>query len=183
VSVAVAEWLRARGAQHDVVSWAEAYGADGARLWAECPRGDWLLAIAVRASSDPAAIARAAVAAATLALELVPDDDALARALLEAARRGASRGEPVPRDAVDALEREAERAPDPVVQLARLALVTAARAVGGDVAEAPLVPSLLAQAAAMDAGDCAMMAAVSYVQRRSADLVRAELSPPVLSLP
>lgn len=178
MSGAIAEWLRDRGAQHDVVSWAEPYAADGARLWAECPRGDWLLAIAVRAAADPRAIARATVASAALALELVPDDDALSREVLVSARQASALGQATPPALLDALEREAERAPDPVVQLARTALVQAARTTGGDVADAPLVPALLAQAAAMDAGDCAMMAAVSYVQRRSAELVRAELAAP-----
>jgi hypothetical protein len=35
-----------------------------------------------------------------------------------------------------------------------------------------MVPLLLVQAAAMDAADCGMTAAVSYVQQRSAELVR-----------
>jgi len=50
--------------------------------------------------------------------------------------------------------------------------------VRGVADDTPTIPALLAQAAAMDAADCGMSAAVSYVQRRSAELVREIIATP-----
>ncbi len=180
-SVELAAWLRERGAQHDVVVYAARFGDDLARFWAECPRGDWLLAIAVRAGVDGAVVALAAVELAELARDFLPDDDTLAHEVLAAARHAAEPGAQGGAEAlaamVEALERSADRAPDPAVQAARTAIVCAARAASRPE-EAAVVPALLAQAAACDAGDCAMEAAVAYTQRRCADLVRLRIGPP-----
>lgn len=64
---------------------------------------------------------------------------------------------------------QAVASPDPVHQAALLAVEIALR---GAPDEAAMVPLQLVQAAAMDAADCGMSAAVSYVQRRGAELVR-----------
>lgn len=44
--------LRSFGACSESVAWAESYGSDHARAWAECPRGDWMLWIAARSRAD-----------------------------------------------------------------------------------------------------------------------------------
>ncbi len=179
-----ARWLEGLGASHDLVSYAESVEGDREAFWAACPRGDWLLAIALRAlsptdASGRSAVIEAATAIAALGLDYLPDDDALALAVL-AAHEGARAPS---RDEIDALERDADDAPDPAVSLARRAIVLTARArqTGdpADIADLAMVPALVSQAAAHDAGDCAMIAAASFVLRKSAELVRARvLTPP-----
>lgn len=179
-------WLEALGASRDVVAYAETIEGDATRFWAECPRGDWLLAIAIRTrGADPArrtAILAAGAAIAALAVDYLPDDDTHARAVLASARASCDGAAPPSRDDVDALERDAEDAPDAAVSFARRAIVVLARATHGDDADledVAIVPALVSQAAAYDAGDCAMIAASSFVLRRSAELVRAAMPAPV----
>jgi hypothetical protein len=178
-------WLESLGASRDVVAYAETIEGDHARFWAECPRGDWLLAIAIRARGTDAdrraALLRAGAAIAALAVDYLPDDDAHARAVLAEATRASEGGAPPSRDDVDALERDAEDAPDAAVSFARRAIVVLSRATWGDDADLEdlgIVPALVSQAAAYDAGDCAMISAASFVLRKSAELVRKELGPP-----
>ncbi len=177
-----ARWLEGLGASHDLVAYAETVEGDRASFWAACPRGDWLLAIALRASPPSDEIARrgvldAARAIAALGLDYLPDDDSLARTVL-----AEDDGAHPSRDEIDALERDADDAPDPAVSLARRAIVLSARArltaEPADVADLAMVPALVSQAAAHDAGDCAMIAAASFVLRKSAELVRAHVPPP-----
>lgn len=160
MSETVARWLEAAGAQRDLVQWAEAYGSDWQALWRACPRGDWLLAIAARRGTAREAILRAARAVATLALDHAEGEE---RAMLEAALAVPSA------DAADVVEARAARSVDPAHQAALAAVAIAVR---GAVQDQPAVAMLVAQAAAMDAADCAMGAAVSYAQRRGAELVR-----------
>jgi hypothetical protein len=177
-----ARWLEGLGASRDVVSYAETVEGDRAAFWASCPRGDWLLAIGLRAITPSDERARralidAARAIAALGLDYVPEDDTLSRKLLTD-----DDGAAPSRDEVDALERDADDAPDPAVSLARRAIVLSARArltaEPSDVADLAMVPALVSQAAAHDAGDCAMIAAASFVLRRSAELVRAHMPAP-----
>ena len=56
----------------DVVAWAEAYGSDLERAWAECPRADFLMAIAGACAIEPELIVRASSAAAREAVTLLP---------------------------------------------------------------------------------------------------------------
>lgn len=160
VSESVAEWLKEAGAQRDIVAWAEAFGSDWGALWSACPRGDWLLAIAVRRRAAPDRIAEAARSIATLALDHTEGDERaeLLRALAE----------PTPERA-DAIEARADASQDPAHQAA---LTAVALAVRGAREDAAMVPAFVMQAAAMDAADCGMSAAVSYAQRRSAELLR-----------
>ena len=52
---AASTWLEALGASRDVVAYAETVDGDASTFWRECPRGDWLLAIAIRVrGTDPA---------------------------------------------------------------------------------------------------------------------------------
>jgi hypothetical protein len=170
-----------------VVSYAETIDGDVAAFWQACPRGDWLLAVALRTrggedAARMSAILDAGVAIAALGLDYLPDDDVHARAVHAQLSR-ACRGEAAPSvDDVSALERDADDAPDPAVSFARRAIVVAARAVrrddDADLEDLAVVPSLVAQAAAHDAGDCAMISAASFVLRKSAELLRAHVAPP-----
>lgn len=178
-------WLEALGASRDVVAYAESIEGDRTRFWSECPRGDWLLAIAIRTrgpdATRRASLLRAGAAIAALAVDYLPDDDTHALAVLAEATRAGEGGAPPSRDDVDALERDAEDAPDAAVSFARRAIVVLARATWGDDADLEdlgMVPALVSQAAAYDAGDCAMISAASFVLRKSAELVRRELVPP-----
>jgi hypothetical protein len=56
----------------DVVAWAEAYGDDLERAWGECPRADFLMAIAGACKVAPELIVRASSAAAREAVTLLP---------------------------------------------------------------------------------------------------------------
>ena len=182
---AASTWLESLGVSRDVVAYAETIDGDRAQFWSECPRGDWLLAIAIRTRGGDAArrasLLRAGAAIATLATDYLPDDDTHARNVLAEATRASEGGEPPGRDDVDALERDAEDAPDAAVSFARRAIVVLSRATSGedaDLEDLGIVPALVSQAAAYDAGDCAMISAASFVLRKSAELVRNELGPP-----
>ncbi|MFS8070011.1 MAG: hypothetical protein ACMG6S_26905, partial [Byssovorax sp.] len=63
----------------DVVDWARAYGTDVARAWAECPRADFLMAIAGALRIEPVLVVRAASVAAREAVTLLPAKVALPR--------------------------------------------------------------------------------------------------------
>jgi hypothetical protein len=166
MSETAAEWLASAGAQRDVVAWAERFGSDWSALWSACPRGDWLLAIAARRGVSPERIASASRSVATLALDHVEGAE---REALEAALAAPSSA------AADAIDERAAASQDPSHQAALSAVALAVRGVVGDAA---MVPAFIVQAAAMDAADCGMSAAVSYVQRRSAELVREVIATP-----
>lgn len=155
-----AEWLEKEGAQRDVVAWARDTGAGWDELWRSCPRADWMIAIALRRGVPSERVVEAGRAVARLALDHFEGDE---RARIDAALRAPSE------DAAMALAASAEGSPDPVHQAALAAVEIALR---GAPDEAAMVPLQLVQAAAMDAADCGMSAAVSYVQRRGAELVR-----------
>jgi len=163
----VSGWLERAGGQRDVIAWAEAFGDDWAALWRECPRGDWLLAIALRRGVSPERVLLAARRVASLALDHVEgaERDEVEGALASPSMAAAS-----------SIEARADASVDPAHGAALSAVVMAVRGAPDD---APMIPLLLAQAAAMDAAECGMSAAVSYVQRRSAELVREIIpSPP-----
>ncbi len=160
MSETAAAWLAKAGAQRDVVAWAEPFGADWSLLWQTCPRGDWLLAIATRRGADPQRISLAARSVASLALDHVEGRE---RDALEAALRAPSA------ESADAIDARAAASSDPAHQAALSAVALAVRGVARDAA---MVPMFIMQAAAMDAAECGMSAAVSYAQRRSAELVR-----------
>ena len=160
-------WLRERGAQNDLLTWAAAYD-DFPALWQACPRGDWLLAVAVVRGVEPGLIERAMLAVARLALDHLDDEREEIAALLVAPREDRAR-------ASVAIDARASAVESPALSsaLGAIALALSAR-----IEDAASVPSLVAQAAVFDAGDCAMMPALSYAQKRSAELVR-ELIPSI----
>jgi hypothetical protein len=155
-------WLREHGAQHDLVGWARAFD-DFDALWRACPRGDWILAIAVVRGLPAGEIERALLSVATLALDHVDDDERNDLAALLAAPRALR---------ILASGPLAERASSADSPALSAALGAIAIALSGSIEDAASVPALVSQAAVFDAGDCAMMAALSYAQKRSAELVR-----------
>ena len=95
--MSLADRLRGMGACSKAVEWAEPYGDDHARAWAECECGDWMLWLLGRLSGEPGSDARrrlvlAACACARLVLHLVPDGEDRPRVAIETAERWA-RGE------------------------------------------------------------------------------------------
>jgi hypothetical protein len=162
-----AAWLEAEGAQHDLVSWAASFGDDWAGLWEACPRGDWLLAMAVRRGVPEGARVRAAVRCARLALDVLPDGETRAADGLATVEGGADARSA----AIAALEEAGEAAPDPAVQAAFMAVEAALRSVD-DPDSAVVAAASAIQATVLDTGECAMMTALTYAQRTSADRVR-----------
>lgn len=166
MSETAAQWLEAAGAQRDVVAWAEPFGADWLALWQACPRGDWLLAMALRRGASAERITSAGRKVATLALDHIEgfEHAAAERALVEPSTLAA-----------DMFDARAAASVDPSHQAALSAIAIAVRGAADDAA---MVPLFLMQAAAMDAAECGMDAAVSYAQRRSAELVREVIPEP-----
>lgn len=176
------EWLERSGAHHDVVSWARVYGADWDRAWVECPRGDWLLGIAVRAGGEPREVVEAACACARFAFEYLPEAEARPLAAVAAAEAWLEgRDDEAARSRL-AVEVEAlvDGAPDPAVAAAAMAALAALRSIQTPE-DAPHAAASAVQAALLDAGDCAMMAAMRHAQAVCADLVRQHLDRPTLS--
>lgn len=173
-----AHWLRQVGAHNDVVEWAQPYEADLARLWSECPRGDWLLAIAARLGVEQVALVRAAGAVARLSLDHLPEDDTRPDHALDAVEAWC-RGE-LAADACmerkQAIEASLEQAPDPASSAATIAVMCAIDSIE-DAEAAANAAAFAIQAAVLDAGDCAMMEAMRFAQRRSAELVREAITP------
>src|SRR5687768_15552986 len=88
-AASLADWLQRNGAARDVVEWAAPFGADAERAWNECPRGDWLLAIAARANVPLEPLVTAASACARVALDYVDTTEARPQEAIEAAERWA----------------------------------------------------------------------------------------------
>ncbi len=171
MSESVAEWLSKAGAHHDVVSWAEAYGADFRRAWDSCPRGDWLLGIAARLGVERRLLVAAAAGAARTALDCVPEDERrpeLAVAAAEAWARGEGNADDL-RAAAEAVAGASP--PDPAVAAAAMAAHAAALS-AMDPEAAPLAAVHAAEAALLGVPDCAMMSALRHAQATAADIVR-----------
>lgn len=173
----LAAWLESSGAQHDLVGWARAFSGDSARAWAECPRGDWMLAIAARAGVARPRVVEAACECARVALTYVGDGDAAAERAIAAAERWAREGATddlaaAARAACEEASRAADVAPDPAWRAATIAAVAAASAIDDPDAAAGAAAAA-AEAAVYDAGDCAMMPALAYTQSQCAKRVRA----------
>jgi hypothetical protein len=69
----------------ELCGWAAEGDLEVGEAWATCPRGDWLITIAVRARVDRIVVVRAAAACARLALPRLPDEEPRARKAIEAA--------------------------------------------------------------------------------------------------
>jgi hypothetical protein len=168
---ALARWLEEQGAHHDIVEWAQPYDVDWEHAWNECPRGDWLLALAAKCGVERSPLVRAACACAELAVDYLPEDEPRPNAALDAAQRWLD-GNRESRDAALAdVERAIGEAPDAAVAAAAMAAFAALRSIDAPE-EAATAAAAVVQAAVADAGHCAMMAAMSYAQRTCADRVR-----------
>lgn len=161
------------GAQNDLVEWGKAF--DGwAALWDACPRGDWLLAIAVRRGVSHERIVDAAARCARLGLEHLPEGERLptrAIELAEAFARGEADDAEERVEVVRALDAAIGDAQDPVIAAASTAALAALLAIESP-SDAPLAAAAVAQAAVLDAGECAMLSALGFAQRTCADRVR-----------
>jgi hypothetical protein len=167
----LARELEARGAYRDLVAWAEPFGEDSDRAIRECPRGDWVLALAVALDRPRAAIVGAACDCAVLSVELAPDDDAAAAiAALDAARAWVERGLPIDPAIGTACAALFEH-PDPIVQLAAAAAYAALASID-DPREAPAAAGIAVEIAAMHSAECGVAAAVGYARREAADRAR-----------
>ena len=172
--VPVAAWLRKAGAHHDVVQWAEGFGDDWQGAWEQCPRGDWLLGMAARLEVERHYLVEGACRCARLALLYVPEEErrpeqALATAEAWCQRRAETLECWEQKAQVASLGREA--ADDPAMQAATSATIAALDAIEEPDAAAAAAACAI-QAAVLDAGDCAMMAALRFTQQRCAQLVR-----------
>ncbi|MGF1467886.1 MAG: hypothetical protein ACFCGT_17335 [Sandaracinaceae bacterium] len=173
----IADALRQAGAEEALLAWLLAQG-DLESAIATCPRGDWLLRIALAAGTDRMALVRAACACARFAgAYLTEADEARASAAVSAAEAAADHdGE----DGRGLAAREAElvqaldEREDPAARAALISALAAVRAVR-DAAEAPRSSTAAIEATVADAGDCAVEAALAYAERSTAERVRRAL--------
>lgn len=169
-------WLRASGAQADVVDGLARIAQDWPTLWKECPRGDWLLGIAVKLGVDHASAVRAAIGCARVSADLVAGVPRIAHAFaqtLGAAERfasGANNTDEVRRITKE-LEQAMETAPDPVTDAA----ARGALAVGLGVVEKDALasaPAAAAEAQMMSSIDCGYEMAMRWAHDKCAVAVR-----------
>ncbi|HEX2676970.1 MAG TPA: hypothetical protein VHM19_10030 [Polyangiales bacterium] len=177
----IATRLRALGAHDDVVSYAARFGSDFRAFAEQCPRGDWLLAIAAKLGADRRALVRAAVSCSREALTYLLEPSPVITGALAAAEAW-SRGNGDESSAqahakkLQTLPPSADAVEDMVVQA-----IAAALAAITDPEAAAHAASCTAQAAVLAAGDCAMEVALRFTQEKCAALTRAEISPTQLS--
>lgn len=127
-----------------------------------------MLALLAREEDATESLLHIAAKVAQLALDQLADDATRARNMLAKLDAGTS----IEEHEIEAIEAEIAIEADPAAHHAKLAVVIAARAHQAPSDVPNLVP-VLVQAAVFDAGDCAAMAVIGYVQRRTADIVRA----------
>lgn len=169
-------WLRANGAQSDVIDGLARHAADWPTLWRECPRGDWLLGIATRLGVGHVALVRAAIGCARVAQDLAVADAQLAQPfaqLLDVADRW-TRGEASADDvarATRALETASARAGDPSSEAA----ARSALAVGMGIADREVLasaPAAAAEAQMIASMDCGLEMAMRWAHDKCASAVR-----------
>jgi hypothetical protein len=172
-------WLRASGAQADVIDGLTRYAKDWPTLWNECPRGDWLLGIASKLGVDHACAIRAAIGCAKVSADLVASVPTIAQSfaqVLDAAARfadGQATAEEVA-DVTTKLEHAMKSAPDPVSDAA----ARAALAVGlgaGDRELLASAPAAAAEAQMMSSIDCGYELAMRWAHDKCAAAVRAAI--------
>jgi hypothetical protein len=172
---AFADRLREAGAHHDLVSWAESH-PDPREAWRVCPRGDWMLAIAARFGAPRDRLVAAAVACARLAIDSMEEHREAGEHALAVAEGFACGA--VDAETAHAAGLELERIAEVAGSQAECAALLSAAFAGRAAAEpecAVQVVAFLVESAVHDAGDCALLQAASWAQRRSADVVRAHL--------
>jgi len=171
----LADWLESEGAHHDIVQWAGSFAEDFERAWIECPRADWLLAIAARLGFERSALVRAAAACTRTAhADLTTADPPTLRALelAESWARGEADAEQCRRVAA---ELERQLAPEPLLAVVQGAAHATLLSVD-DALAASVAAANAAQAALYGADDCAMMTLFRYAQKQCAECVRHEVA-------
>lgn len=177
-------WLRASGAQADVIDGLARWAKDWPTLWNECPRGDWLLGIAVKLGAPHPSAVRAAIGCARVSADLLAGVPAIAQRfaqVLDAADRfaaGTADTDEV-RAATKELELAMEDAPDPVTDAA----ARAALAVGLGVVERDALasaPAAAAEAQMMSSIECGYEMAMRWAHDKCAAAVRAAIPWPTI---
>ncbi len=178
-------WLEAHGAQRDVLDGLREHARDWRSVWRDCPRGDWLLGIALRLGVDHVALVRAAIGCARTSLDRYEGDEA-ARVLALAsewcacttdATRAMNANEIA--SATRALDAATARIQDPSADAA----ARAAQAVGLGVADREVLVSaaaFAAEATIVATMDCGLEMAMGWAHRACADAVRAAIAWEVL---
>jgi hypothetical protein len=177
-------WLRASGAQADVIDGLARFGKDWPTLWNECPRGDWLLGIAVKLGAPQPEAVRAAVGCARVSADLVAGVPTIAQPfaqVLDAAERFAAGTADMDevRTVTKELEVAIQSAPDPVTDAA----ARAALAVGLGVIERDALasaPAAAAEAQMMSSIDCGYEMAMRWAHDKCAAAVRAAIPWPMI---
>jgi len=170
-STELAQWLESEGAHHDIVHWASGFGDDFDRAWNECPRADWLLAVAARLGVERRSLVRAAAACTRTAhADLATPDPTTLRALELA--EGWARGD-VAAEECRSLAAELERATpsEPLIAVLQGAAQATLLSIE-DPQAASVAAANAAQSVLYGADDCAMMALLSYAQKQCAAHVR-----------
>ncbi len=167
-------WLESHGAQRDVLDGVRPFASDWETLWLSCPRGDWLLGIAVRLGVDHVLLVRAAIASARTALEYTDDDGAAS--VLDVASRWTTgdASEAQVKDAASRLEAASARASSPAAEAAARAAVAAATSTL-DREAVPLAAAFAAEATIVATMDCGLAMAMAWAHRTCADAVRATI--------
>lgn len=163
-------WLSAHEAQRDVLDGLSRF-TTWESLWNECPRGDWLLAIAERIGVEHTHLVKAAVACARIA---DPQEQATAMLdLVDGWLAGTVTEEHIAR-ATHALDTALATAADPASD----ASMRAAIAVGMGVADRKVLPSAPAAAVEsimMASIDCGFELAMRWAHDKTAIAVRQAL--------
>lgn len=172
-------WLEKNSAQRDVIDGLARFATDWPTLWNQCPRGDWLLGIALKLGVDHALAIRAAIGCAKVSTDLVSGTPPIAQAfaqVLDAADRfagGASNADEVARLTKE-LEQAMSAAPDPETDAA----ARGALAVGLGVAEREVLaaaPAAAAEAQMMSSIECGHEMAMRWAHDKCAVAVRAAI--------
>ena len=161
-------WLESHGAQRDVLDGLREIARDWRTLWASCPRGDWLLGIAVKVGIDHPRLLLASIDCAEIALDhLEGDARTKATAVITAAREG--------RPVADALRAfEAVKIADPASEAAARAILS----VAAGVTEPDVLvtaASSAAEAEIMSTIDCGLDLAMRWAHGTMADRVRVRI--------
>ena len=172
----IVEWLRAAGAQNDVISWAEQHASSWQAFWEQCPRGDWLLGVAARLGVARRQVLEAAAACWPVLEPYLPSalpSVERARQWLQAVEHESIMAESLAALVVD-LEADLAAQCDPAANAALMA-VLAMLACADDASAGAMVPVSIVQAAVMDAGDCAMLQAARFTEHECAAQIRRAL--------
>ncbi len=168
-------WLEANGAQRDVLDGLREHARDWREIWRDCPRGDWLLGIAVRLGVEHVALMRAAIGCAHTALDHYEGDEA-ARVLELAARwcEGSASAEQIT-IATRALEAATVEVHDPSADAASRSV----QAVGLGAVDKELLVSaaaFAAEATIVATMECGLELAMGWAHRAGADAVRTAIA-------